>query len=171
MIKVKSHGDKILVRNPVNGLQTEMVKVTFTEEGRGGANRSMAASSDFLSRIAGVKTGLDQIRVHTHPVLPESLSQFPIGKEFPGYINRTLYTTPAMRSQEGVQSRLIDGRPTYFTTELSDTAQEDIDNRVSNEALLNGDARILFSARVGATEVRVLETAGTSVGQLIKEGV
>lgn len=174
MIQVQKHGDRILVRNPITGQQTEMVKVTFIEQGRGGANQSMANTSDFLSRIAGVKTGLDQLRVHTHPVLPSALVKFPVGAEFAGHINRTLYSTPAMKSQENVYSRLIDGRPTYFTTEISDEERDDIDLRVSNEALLNGNAKILFSARVGGTEVRIVDASGvlsTPMEDVIKEGV
>lgn len=169
MIKVAEIGERILVRNPQNGQQTEMVNVTFTEEGRPGANESLSGSSDFLSRILKVKSGLDQVRVHTQPVTLPALQNLKIGQELPGHINRKLYSTPQMRQQENVPPRMIEGRPTYFATELGDEEKADVDNRVSNEALLSSNANVLFSARVGATEVRVVN-ATTPMETVIAAG-
>lgn len=161
MIKVIGHGDRILVPNPARpGQQTEMINVTFAEEGRPGANQSLSESSDFLSRIAGIQTGLDQLRVHTQPIQVNAVAKFPVGQEIPSlFINRKLFSTPQMRKQEDVAPRMIEGRPTYFTTEIGDSKKEDVDFRLSNEALITGQGSILFSARVGATEVRVVRAA------------
>lgn len=161
MIKVIAYGDRILVPNPAKpGQQTEMVNVTFSEEGRPGANQSLSESSDFLSRIAGVQTGLDQLRVHTQPIQVNAVAKFPLGFEIPSlFINRKLFSTPQMRKQENVAPRTIEGRPTYFTTEISDAKKEDVDLRLSNEAIINAQGSILFAARVGATEVRVVRAA------------
>jgi hypothetical protein len=40
-----------------------------------------------------------------------------------------------MRQQQGVKPRMIDGSPTFFTTELSDTPQPDRDARLSKERI------------------------------------
>lgn len=169
MIKVAAFGQRIIVTNPQNGQQTEMINVTFTEEGRPGANESLSESSDFLTRILKVKSGLDQIRVHTQPVTLEAHKALKLGQELPGHINRKLYSTPQMRQQENVPPRMIDGRPTYFATELGSEEKGDVDNRVSNEALMSSNANILFSARIGATEVRVVN-ATTPMEEVIAAG-
>lgn len=78
--------------------------------------------------------------------------------DIPGHINRKLFSTAQMAQQVDVEPRMIDGRPTYFATELGDTAEEDVDLRLSNEALVNAQGTLLFSSKVGATEVRVIRS-------------
>lgn len=169
MIKVKQIGNHIIVANPATGKTTEMVNVTFTEEGRKGANESLSESSDFLSRLLNVQSGLEQVRVHTQPVTLAAAAKLKEGLELPGHINRKLFSTAQMRQQIDVAPRMIDGRPTYFATELGDVVKDDVDLRLSNEALVNAQGSILFSARIGGTEVRVVEPA-TPMEQLIQQG-
>lgn len=154
MIKVSRHGNRIIVRNPVNGQENTMINVVFEEMGRSGADLGMSGSSSYLDRMVGTKTGLDQVRVHTQPIKEAAIAQFPIGKQFPGHINRELYSTPQIRQQEDVPARMINGKLTYFKTSLDDNEVEDKDYRISTEALLVHRPNLVFGARVGAAEVR-----------------
>lgn len=165
MIKVQRHGNKISVRNPITGKETTMVVIVFVEQGRSGGDSEMSDSSLFLDSLVGGKTGLDSIRTHSHPVREDQAAKFEVGKEFPGHINRKLYTTPQLRSQENVESRMIDGQPTYFKTFISDTAQPDVDLRVSNDALMSARPDLLFKSRVGGTDVRIIEAVAPVASQ------
>lgn len=157
MIKVQAHGNKSIVSNPVDGSETTVRNVIFTEEGRGGANRSLSASSDFLNQITGKNSGLIQIRTHTQPVLESEIGLFPVGKEFPGHINRHIFSTPQMGQQEGRDARMVDGKPAYFTTELGAQPLEDDDQRMSNETLAQINPQAILRARTVGTTVRIVE--------------
>lgn len=157
MIKVIKHGNKNIIVNPSNGQETEVINVVFAEEGRKGGNGLMSDTSAFLDRVAGESTGLSQIRVHTHPVRADKIGYFPVGKTMPGHINRSMYSTPQLTQQENVSSRMIDGRPTYFTTYISDSPEEDRDLRMSNEVLLHVNPNGFLTSRVGSAEVRRVE--------------
>jgi hypothetical protein len=159
MIKVLRHGNTIEVENPVTGEVNVMINVTFIEEGRGGADRGMTETTAFLSQLTGQEVGLSQLRVHTHPVLASKIGLFPIGQEFPGHINRGLFSTPQIRQQIDKDPRIIDGKPTYFKTWISDRPEADVDMRVDNNILASVRPSEVFNANVGAANVRVLETA------------
>lgn len=166
MLKVISHGAKIRVKNPARANEeTDMINVVFQEEGRSGGDTTMSSSSAFLSKVAGgISVGLTNVRTHTHPVKADQIGAFPVGADIPGYINRAMYSTPQMRQQESVYSRMIDGKPTYFKTWLEEVPKDDIDHRMSNETLVQVDVNILRNARVGGTEVITLENAPFSLG-------
>lgn len=159
MIKVLRHGNKISVTNPITRVKTDMIDVLFVEEGRTGGDAQMSETSNFLDRLVGGNgtTGLEQLRVHTHPVRAEKIGEFPIGKTFEGHINRSMYSRPAIKQQQGVAARMIDGRPTYFTTYISSQPQEDRDLRMSNEVLLQLDHKAFVNATLGGAVVEVLE--------------
>lgn len=157
MLTVLKHGNRSRVKNPVDGTWTEIINVTFVEEGRSGAISSMASSSDFLNRLTGMETGLANLRVHTHPVKPESIQFFPLGKKIAGHINRKLFSQPQLKQQENVYSRMVDGRPTYFTTYLDDNEKPDEDYRMTNETLAQVDPSQFAKTRIGAAEVEVLD--------------
>lgn len=160
MIEVQRHGNKILVRNPViPGKQTEMINVIFIERGRSGGNSEMSGTSAFLDSLTGGGTSLELLRTHTHPVRAEKIGEFPVGKTFPGHINRKMTSIPGITQQENVQSRLIDGKPTFFQTYISSKPEDDLDLRVSNETLLKMDPKAFSNARVGGTSVEILERA------------
>lgn len=160
MIKVLRHGNRILVKNPVNPTkQTEMIDVIFVEEGRSSGDASMSGTSSFLSRMVGDEVGLQNLRIHTHPVRADKIGLFPLEKELPGHINRGMYSTPQMRQQENAPSRIIDGRPTFFKTWLAEVAEEDKDLRISTEALIQADVKVFRNTRIGGAEVTVLERA------------
>lgn len=157
MIEVLRHGNKTSVRNPITGAQTEMINVIFVERGRSGGNAQMSETSAFLDSLTGGGTSLDLLRTHTHPIRAEKIGEFPISKTFPGHINRKMTSIPGITQQEGVQSRLIDGKPTYFQTYISSRPEDDMDFRVSNETLLKMDPKAFSNTRVGATTVQILE--------------
>lgn len=137
------YGNRIVVQNPANPAQeTAMVNVTFMEEGRRGANHQVSDASAILDRLLGEElgegetTGLQNIRIHTQPVREDQVQKFPIGRIFEGaFINRALFSTPQLRQQQGVRPRMIDGRPTFFTTTIADVAHDDQDLRLSNDVL------------------------------------
>lgn len=159
MIKVLRHGDTISVRNPVSGQDQVMVNVTFMEEGtRGGGDLQMSGTSNFLSEITGEEVGLQNIRIHTHPVLETKIELFDLDKEFPGFINRGLYSTPQLRQQESVPPRMVDGKPTYFKTWIGRNPEDDVDYRLSNDVLAASHPDSLFKAQIGATVVRTVTT-------------
>lgn len=159
MLRVIRHGNKISVTNPANGSVSEMTNVVFQESGRSGAISSMSGSSDFLSRITGQNVGLDQVRIHTHPVKSDKIDLFPVGKEIPGHINRTLYSTPQLRQQENVYSRMVDGKPTFFTTSLDENELPDRDLRMDNSDLAKVSPESFKKTRVGAAETTIIEQA------------
>lgn len=157
MIKIARHGNKTAITNPANGKVQEMINVIFQESGRSGANAKMSSTSDFLDSLVGTKTGLEQVRTHTHPVLASEIDKYPVGGELNGYINRTMFSIPQIGQQEGTKSRLIDGRPTYFTTYISGAPEADIDERFSNETLLKVDPNAFGKVNTRAATVNVLE--------------
>jgi hypothetical protein len=72
-----------------------------------------------------------------------------------------MHSRPQMNQQEGVDSRLIDGKPTYFKTKIGDNPEEDVDLRDSNEVLAQIDVNLLRNTRVGAAKVIIREQVGT----------
>lgn len=157
MIRVLRHGNTISVQNPVTGEYSQMINVTFVEEGRAGADKGMSETSAFLSAITGESVGLSQLRTHTHPVLSEKIGLFPIGKEFPGHINRGMFSTPQIRQQLDKEARIIDGRPTYFKTWIEDRPQDDVDMRISTEVLIGAMPSSILHGNIGAAMVKVVE--------------
>lgn len=158
MIKVLRHGNTIAVTNPVTRQEQQMVNITFVEEGRSGGDAQMSGTSAFLSGLIGEEVGLSNLRIHTHPVLADQADKFPIGNEFPGHINRRLYSTPQLRQQKGVDARMVDGRPTYFKTWIGVQAEDDVDLRISNDVLAGSDPNAFFNSSVGTAETRVVST-------------
>jgi hypothetical protein len=158
MIKVLRHGDTISVTNPVDGRTNTMINVVFIEEGRSGANKALSGSTDFLNNLVGLEVGLEQVRTHTQPVLATQIEHFPVGREYPGHINRSLYSVPQMRQQIGREPRMVDGKPTFFATELSEKAEEDKDFRLSIDILASIKPEEFANVQYGASEVRVLES-------------
>lgn len=159
MIKVLRHGNTISVQNPVTGEWQNMINVTFIEEGRGGADKGMTETTAFLSSITGEEVGLNQVRIHTHPVIADKIGHFPLGAEFPGHINRGMFSTPQIRQQVDKDPRIVDGRPTYFKTWISNKAEDDVDMRMDNNVLAQMKPSAVFASNVQAANVRVLESA------------
>lgn len=159
MIRVLRHGARTSVKNPVTQQETEMVRVTFVEEGRGGANPSLSKSSSFLDKVTGQKTGLDLQRTHTQAVLADKLQFFAVGAVLNGYINRKMYSTPQMNQQEPVAARMIDGRPTFFVTELDEAQRDDEDHRDSNELVVAIRPQSFSNIRTQTAEVKILQPA------------
>jgi hypothetical protein len=159
-VKVLKLGDVIEVENPVTGGLTQMQNVVFIEEGRSGADLQMSESSRLLSDAVGTNVGLDQLRTHTHPVKLTEVQNFPPGTEFKNlHINRGLYSTPQIRQQIDKDPRVIDGKPTFFKTWISDKPEEDVDYRLSIDVLANWAPGRLMEANVGAANVRTVEKA------------
>lgn len=157
MIRVLRHGDTVSVKNPVNGQEQVMVNVTFVEEGgRSGGDSQMSQTSSFLSEVAGEEVGLQNLRTHTHPVLQAKIQLFPLDKQFPGHINRGLYSTAQLRQQESVPPRMVDGKPTYFKTWIGRNPEDDADYRISNDVLAASRPDSVFGAQIGAAQVRVV---------------
>lgn len=154
MIKVLRHGNLSNVENPVTGEITEMITVVFAEEGRVGADKGMSETSAFLSQITGEEVGLNQVRIHSHPVRADKIGFFPIGMEMPGHINRGLFSTPQIVQQVDKDPRLIDGKPTYFKTWISDKMEEDVDMRMDNNVLMQMNPNSIFGSAVGAARVQ-----------------
>jgi hypothetical protein len=147
-IKILRFGNGINVENPVllNADSTEMVDVIWAEIGqRPGANKDISESSRALDIIlkqeledAGIGTsGLDNFRIHTQPVKKVLVQNghLKLGVEYDGFINRRLHSVPQLRQQQGVAPRMIDGRPTFFTTKIELKPLDDMDERMSNEQL------------------------------------
>lgn len=152
MVRVFRHGNRIVVTNPVDpAIKTTMVNVTFVEIGRRGANHQVSDTSALLDRLIadelremGLETsGLDQFRIHTQPVRAEVVERsFPVGRQFDAWINRSLYSVPQLRQQqvntltgEPIRPRMIDGKPTFFLTNMEETPKDDVDARLSNDVL------------------------------------
>lgn len=160
MIKVLRHGGRISIQNPITQAWQEAVNVVFIEEGRNGANDALSNGSNLLTQAVGVETGLANLRIHTQSVLTSAIKEFPVGKEISSlFINRKLYSTPQMRQQVDVEARMVDGKPTYFTTYVDNKQQPDIDLRLDNNVLVTVNPGALIGARVGAAEVRVISSA------------
>lgn len=155
MVKVQEKGDIIYVPNPNKvGEVTKMQNVVFIEEGRSGGNSKLANSSNLLSQALGAETGLELTRRHTQPVKFEEAEKLEVGKEIGNlHINRELSSFPQIRGQVGKQARMADGRPTYFITFFGQIPEDDIDNRLSNEKLIDLDPNIIKNAQIGATEM------------------
>lgn len=154
MVTVTAHGERRRIQNPANPSQlTDVQLVTFTETGRGGANASMAESSDVLSKFLGQETGLPVSRIHTHPVLLEAIPALPVGRELPFFVNRKLFSTPQITQQVDVAPRMVDGKPTYFITSLADKALEDEDLRLTQSELIQINPDAFVHAQVGAANV------------------
>lgn len=159
MIKVAKLGRRETVTNPVDGQKTEMITVTFHEYGRSGGNAQLSDTSAFLSQQLGIDGGLSNIRVHTHPLKAELIDQgkIKVGLELPGFINRNLFSTYQTRQQEAVKPRMIDGKPTFFTTYISANAEKDRDLRVSNETLMKQHPEYFFEAITSTAVVEIME--------------
>lgn len=187
MVKVLRHGNKIRVKNPITGELTVLIDVVFVEEGRSGANKSLAATNDVFNTYFGKSVGLDQLRTHTQAFKEGEIGNFPIHKDFNGegtktfpfFINRTMYSTPQMRQQVGVAPRMIDGKPTYFTTAIEAMPMEDVDKRDPVEITAKLRPQLWDSAVVGTAEVEILElvqpgpatqTGTPAVGQGAQQG-
>jgi hypothetical protein len=165
-VKVLSHNDRTSIVNPVNGQVSNMVNVTFIEEGRKGAIDSLASSSDALSDVLGVQMGLTTLRVHTQAIPESELGRVQIGAVIDGlHINRKMFSTPQLPQQVGRAPRMVEGRPTFFTTSLDKTVKDDDDLRISNEALAKIAPWLFTDANVGATKVIVRESAPGANGQ------
>lgn len=155
MVTVQSHGERRRIQNPAKPSEwTDVQLVTFAETGRGGANAAMTESSDALSKFLGQESGLTGLRIHTHPVRLEVMDALPVGREVPLFINRKLFSTPQITQQVDVAPRMIDGKPTYFTTYLSEKAQEDQDLRLSTSELISINPEAYSHAQVGAASVQ-----------------
>jgi hypothetical protein len=163
MLKVLRHGNVIEVQNPVDQTTTRMVNVVFTEEGRSGADKQMSETSAFLSQITGQDVGLSNQRIHTHPVREEFIGEFPVGKEIVGHINRGMYSTPQLVQQQDRAARMIDGRPTYFKTWISQTPEEDQDFRISQDVYAQVNPSGLFGAQIGAASVKTLKVQNANI--------
>lgn len=159
MVTVHRHGNKTRGKFPGTGEITDLVDIIFIERGRGGANLHLSNSSAALSAVLGKNVGLETVRTHTQPVRLSEIEDFPVGKKLQLFINRTLYSEPAMKQQDGRAARRIDGRPTFFVTELSETPQADIDKRESNEVLSRYNPGLLGNTEIGGIQMEVLEIA------------
>lgn len=158
MIKVLRHGPIVAITNPATRKETVTQRVTFIEEGRGGANSEMSETTDFLNMVVGVETGLKTVRVHTHSIDVKQIAKFPVGFEIPnGFINRKIYSSPQMRQQENVRPQMLNGKPAYFVTYIGNTALDDIDSRDSNETVALVNVNRLRDAIVAKAEVRPIE--------------
>lgn len=161
MVKVLRHGSRRTINNPVTGQPQETVVVVFVENDRGGDNgssSSLVESSNALSIAVGEDVGLAQIRSHSQSIPIDKLGFFPVGREFPDiFINRKLYSFPQMPQQQGVPPRMVDGSPTYFTSELSTVRKDDENKRIPDEKLIMVAPEMFLHAQVGAAVVNTQE--------------
>jgi hypothetical protein len=160
-VRVLRHGDKRRIKNPITGQWQNTTNIVFIEEGRKGAIDAMATTTAALSAaIGGEQVGIQIARTHTHPIVDEAVGNFPEGKVFPNlYINRKMFSTPQVSQQEGVKPRMVEGKPTYFTTEIAEVAKEDVDLRYSTEVLATLKPEFFTDARVGVAEVMTRENS------------
>lgn len=178
MIKVLRHGNKISPVDPLTGKTTSLQNVVFVEYGRKSKEDTMGNTSDYLDGLVNEKTGLGTQRIHTHPIRIEHIGLFPIGKDFPGHINRTLTSVPDIKQQGGQRATMINGRPTFTTTSIDASPMDDRDERLSNEDLIKVNPLAFEQARLGTAQVKVdevydslaatpqqLESSRTSVSQ------
>lgn len=169
MVKVKEHGDRFSTQDPSTKEWTEMVNIIFIEKGREGVNKTLSGSSKALDEVLGLgddTTGLDNTRTHTQPVKVERLKDFPIGQEFPLHINREMWSLPQMAAQEDKAGRIIDGKLTYFKTELSKVPEDDKDYRtvsIANDSNMIGDLLQRASTSLRATNVRRIPATNTGI--------
>lgn len=159
MIKVLKHLGIIEIDNPAKpGQKTQARKVVFIEEGRGGADQGMNATNEFLSQVTGTKVGLTQVRTHTHPIPLDQMEYFAVGTEFPGYINRELYSTAQLRAQVGVAARNLQGKSTFFKTTIGSEPLPDQDFRFKTvDANAEFAPETLANSRIGVANVKVIE--------------
>lgn len=155
MIEVLRIGDETRIMNPVTGEWQDMVNMVFIERGRDSANKAMSDTSNFLSELVGDEVGLENIRVHTHPVRRDKVDKFPVGSTHEGHINREMWSMPQMQQQIGREPRIVNGKITYFTTKLGATPEPDADYRTEIQTQVHLPAELLERARVGATQVQV----------------
>jgi hypothetical protein len=163
-VKVLRHGDIRDIKNPVTGKTTRMQNIVFVEEGRTGAVKGMSESTDILNEIAGEQTGLNLLRIHTHPVLVDAVKHYPVGRIIEGvFINRSMWSEAQIRQQAGAIPRMVDGEPTFFTTALSKTPKEDVDMRKTTDQVLKiQGAGAYNNARVQVAQVDLVEAAETA---------
>ncbi len=157
MIEVLAIGDTRETLNPATGKWSMMTNIRFIEKGRA-TSSSMAQSSAALSEAIGETVGLDLLRTHTHPVLAEKAHLFPVGKTLNLFINRTMFSEPQITQQEGVLSRMVDGKATYFLTEISKVPLDDVDKREDEALVLANDPFAHQNARRSGTIVRTIES-------------
>lgn len=169
MVEVLRHGDTFVTQDPSTKEWTEMINVVFIEKGRSGVNRTLSESSRVLAEVAGVENvGLDNTRTHTQPVRSDMVKEFPVGTQLPLHINREMWSTPQMANQEDKVPRIVDGKVTYFKTDLSKTPEEDKDYRTVSlsttdmvpQELINQATRTLR-----ATVVRTIHRAPNPVNE------
>lgn len=136
MLRVdKIETDFTVVRNSVHGT-VNMINVHFVEYGRDGVNAELALSSNTLSRILGVETGLPTQRTHSQLMTPESANILNEGQDIDGaFINRIMHSTPQMEQQINTKPRMVDNKPTWFTTVIAPVAKQDEDRRIDNDKL------------------------------------
>lgn len=170
-VKVLRVGNINDVDNPVDNQTRRVQNITFAEWGREGADDGMSETNEALSIVLGKKIGLENIRVHTHPLPVDEAQPFVDGfnndpeKVYEGlFINRKMHSLPQIPQQVGVMPRLIDNRPTFFTTYLSTTKKDDIDLRMSNESLMRVKPEYFTNAQVGAAKVTRVETVQQGPG-------
>lgn len=164
MIKVTKHGRREQVLNPSTGVWQDMTVVTWQEYGRGTTNKQLSNTSDYLSSLVGENVGFEGVRTHSQLVPTDKLKLFPVDKDFPGHINRILWSEPQMGQQENVDAQIVDGKPTYFTTVISGRPEEDVDMRVSLELIYSKNPSALFNGSRRRTEVRELDENGKVLG-------
>lgn len=162
-LRVVGYGNTEEVTNPANPKQkTKLTNVIFEETGRKGVG-SIAESSNALDQIMGKKTGLDQVRRHTQPVAHETLGDFPLDATIQGHINRELYSFPTIKQHEGRPPRMIDGQPTYFKTNLSLQAAEDVDKRIPNDKLIVTHPWLFTTATMQQADVEYTATGAENM--------
>ena len=166
MVKVQAVGTLRRVTNPQTGQQQDMIPVTFVElSKRAGGNADLSNSSQVLDQILGFETGLPQFRTHTQLVTPEGAKMLNVGRELPQlYINRRLTSFPNMVQQTNAAPRMIDGKPTYFSTTLDNKAIPDTDERLDSNVLGTISPELFRDARLGATIVEEIDAQGNSMG-------
>lgn len=157
MLKILRHGALRRVSNPSDGSETLLRTVVFQEEGRTGANLTLASSTNFLNNLLGRNVGLKTTRTHSQPVLDSEIGLFPVGQTIPGHINRKIFSVPQMDQQENVEPQMVNGKPVFFVTYLDDEIKDDVDLTESNETMMRADATFLLRAKTRKTRVVEVE--------------
>lgn len=158
MVKITAVGGRREITNPLDQSTTIEVNVTFREIGqRGGPNEDMNETYDFLSSLAGHKVGLDLQRTRTVSMKEVDAKKFAVGTEWPGFVNRKMHSRPQMEQQRGKPARMIDNKPTFFTTYLSTVEKPDIDLRDKNEVLVQTNPELFANVNLRPASVRLLE--------------
>lgn len=166
MVKVHAVGTLRSVTNPQTGDKQDMVAITFVETSkRTGGNADLSNSSLVLDQILGFETGLPQFRTHTQLVSPEGAKVLTVGRELPQlFVNRKLTSFPNMVQQANAAPRMIDAKPTFFSTSLDNKAVADIDERLDNNVLGTMAPELFKDARLGATTVEEYDEKGKNLG-------